>query len=125
LRRDQRIGLFSRLGLRSLRGGVCGRAGLGKDGVAFGCDAGAGLGDLGQCGIGLVLRCRGLVQHGLRGLLAPGDGPGDRAPEDAAEKPDEDQDVDGLKTQPPPIQRHATHASSGLANSSRSAITRQ
>ena len=98
-----------------------------EDRVAFPGEAGARARDVRQrrrCFGALRLR---VGQSLLRRVAPLGDHGGDRAPEETPEQPDQDEDVDGLEAERPPVDRHddRRHFSSGLANSSSSAITRQ
>ncbi len=123
LGRDARPGGF---GLRLLQQDASGFGGLlpgrGQDRLALLSEAVAALLRFGQ-GLRRVLAIPPRLFEQVLGLPSPlldqaGDGP----PEEPSENPDQDQDIDGLKAEGPPVEGHF---SNGLAKSSRRAMTRQ
>jgi hypothetical protein len=81
---------------------------------------------LGHLGDGLLRLGSGGLGVGeqfVGGVLTGGDDGDDRAEQEAAQQPQQDQDVDGLQNQSGPIEMHQW--TKGLANSSSRAMTRQ
>jgi hypothetical protein len=77
-----------------------------EDGVALLGEAGPRSRDLREAGRRLGLFRLRVRQGFLRRVAPLRDHGGDRAPEKTLEEPDQDEDVDGLEAERPPVDRH-------------------